>query len=66
MTKRMVIMLAAVALVLGGVFGFQAFKAAMIKKYLGAMVAPPQTVSAAASSQPRRTPRADPPTPPNG
>jgi len=34
MTKRMVIMLAAVAIVFGGVFGFQAFKAAMIKKFI--------------------------------
>ncbi len=46
MTKRMVIMLIAVAIVLGGVFGFQAFKASMIKKFMTAMGAPPQTVSA--------------------
>jgi membrane fusion protein (multidrug efflux system) len=46
MTKRMVIMLIAVAIVLGGVFGFQAFKAAMIKKFMSSMAAPPQTVSA--------------------
>jgi membrane fusion protein (multidrug efflux system) len=46
MTKRMVIMLIAVAIVLGGVFGFQAFKAAMIKKFMSTMSAPPQTVSA--------------------
>jgi membrane fusion protein (multidrug efflux system) len=46
MTKRMVIMLAAVALVFGGVFGFQAFKAAMIKKFMSQMAQPPQTVSA--------------------
>jgi membrane fusion protein (multidrug efflux system) len=42
----MVIMLVAVAVVLGGIFGFQAFKAAMIKKYMSAMAAPPQTISA--------------------
>jgi membrane fusion protein (multidrug efflux system) len=47
MAKRMVIMLVAVAVVLGGIFGFQAFKAAMIKKFMSAMSAPPQTVSAA-------------------
>ena len=47
MAKRMVIMLVAVAVVLGGFFGFQAFKAAMIKKVISAMRAPPQTVSAA-------------------
>src|SRR4029077_8043264 len=46
MTKRMVIMLAAVALVFGGVFGFQAFKAAMIKKFMSTMAQPPQTVTA--------------------
>ncbi len=46
MTRRMVIMLLAVAVVLGGVFGFQAFKAAMIKKFMSSMSAPPQTVSA--------------------
>jgi membrane fusion protein, multidrug efflux system len=46
MTKRMVIMLIAVAVVFGGIFGFQAFKAYMIKKFMSAMSAPPQTVSA--------------------
>jgi membrane fusion protein, multidrug efflux system len=45
MTKRMVIMLVAVAIVFGGIFGFQAFKAAMIKKFMSAMGSPPQTVS---------------------
>src|ERR1700685_4053386 len=42
----MVIMLAAVALVFGGVFGFQAFKAAMIKKFMSTMAQPPQTITA--------------------
>ncbi len=46
MTKRMVIMLIAVALVFGGIFGFQAFKAMMIKKFMSAMAQPPQTVTA--------------------
>jgi membrane fusion protein, multidrug efflux system len=50
MTKRMVIMLVAVAIVLGGVFGFQMFKAAMIKKYMAAMSSPPQTISATKAS----------------
>jgi membrane fusion protein, multidrug efflux system len=45
MTKRMVIMLIAVAIVLGAVFGFQAFKGMMIRKYMSAMGSPPQTVS---------------------
>jgi membrane fusion protein, multidrug efflux system len=47
MTRRMVIMLAVVAIVFGGVFGFQAFKAAMIKKFMHALSSPVQTVSAA-------------------
>jgi membrane fusion protein, multidrug efflux system len=47
MTKRMVIMLIAAVVVFGGIFGFQAFKAAMIKKFMTSMSAPPQTVSAA-------------------
>jgi len=46
MTKRMVIMLIAVAIVFGGIFGFQAFKASMIKKFMTAVASPPQTVSA--------------------
>ena len=46
MTKRMVIMLVAVAVVFGGIFGFQAFKAAMIKKFMSSMAQPPQTVTA--------------------
>jgi membrane fusion protein, multidrug efflux system len=45
MTKRMTIMLIAVVLVFGGVFGFQIFKNAMIKKFMSAMAPPPQTVS---------------------
>jgi membrane fusion protein (multidrug efflux system) len=46
MTKRMVIMLVAVAIVFGGIFGFQAFKAVMIKKFISALSDPPQTISA--------------------
>jgi membrane fusion protein (multidrug efflux system) len=46
MIKRMVLMLIAVGVVLGGVFGFQAFKAVMIKKFMSTMSSPPQTVSA--------------------
>jgi membrane fusion protein, multidrug efflux system len=45
MTKRMTIMLIAVVVVFGGVFGFQIFKNAMIKKFMTAMAPPPQTVS---------------------
>jgi membrane fusion protein (multidrug efflux system) len=46
MIKRMVIMLVAVAVVFGGIFGFQVFKAAMIKKFITALSNPPQTISA--------------------
>lgn len=47
MIKRMVIMLLAVGLLFGGIFGFQAFKAAKIKEYMAAAGAPAQTVTAA-------------------
>jgi membrane fusion protein (multidrug efflux system) len=46
MKRRMVIMLVAVAVVFGGIFGFQAFKAIMIKKFMSSMAQPPQTVTA--------------------
>jgi membrane fusion protein, multidrug efflux system len=46
MTKRMVIMLIAVAVVFGGIFGFKAFVAVKIKEFMSTMKAPPQTVSA--------------------
>jgi membrane fusion protein (multidrug efflux system) len=45
MIKRMVIMLVLVGLVLGGIFGFQAFKGVMIKRYFATRTAPPQSVS---------------------
>jgi membrane fusion protein (multidrug efflux system) len=45
MIKRMILMLAAVGLVLGLIFGFQVFKAKMIKQALAALSSPPQTVS---------------------
>ena len=45
MIKRMLIMLIAVAVVFGGIFGFQAFKATMIKKFMAQMSSPPQTIS---------------------
>src|SRR5277367_6759538 len=47
MIKRMVIMLVTVAVVFGGIFGFQAFKTVMIKKFISALSNPPQTISAA-------------------
>jgi membrane fusion protein, multidrug efflux system len=45
MAKRMIIMLIAVAVVLGGVFGFQVFKANIIKHVMASLANPPQTVS---------------------
>ncbi|WEK48835.1 MAG: efflux RND transporter periplasmic adaptor subunit [Candidatus Kaistia colombiensis] len=45
MIKRMVIMLVLTGLVLGGVFGFQLFKASMIQKVMASLANPPQTVS---------------------
>lgn len=45
MTKRMLIMLVLAGLVFGGIFGFQAFKARMIKKFLVTRGQPAQTVS---------------------
>jgi len=41
----MIIMLIAAAIVLGGVFGFQVFKAHMIKQVMAKFANPPQTVS---------------------
>ena len=53
MAKRMIIMLVLVALVLGGIFGFEAFKAKMIKQYLAGFGNQPQTVATTvAAAQP--------------
>jgi membrane fusion protein, multidrug efflux system len=45
MTKRMVLMLLIAGVIFGAIFGFQAFKSRMIKKYLSSQGVPPQTVS---------------------
>ncbi len=45
MIKRMILMLVAVALVLGGVFGYKIFVGMMVKKYIMAGGMPAQTVS---------------------
>jgi membrane fusion protein (multidrug efflux system) len=47
---RMIVMLILVGLVFGGVFGFQAFRNAMIMKFMTAMGPPPQTVSTATAT----------------
>ena len=44
-TKRMVIMLASVGVILGLIFGFGVFKGVMIKKFFASRGAPPQSVS---------------------
>jgi len=46
MAKRMVIMLVLVGLLFGGIFGFLAFRAHMIKKFLASRKEPPATVTA--------------------
>lgn len=46
MKKRMFIMLAAVFLLFGGIFGYQLFKARMVKKFMSGLQPPPATVSA--------------------
>lgn len=45
MIKRMAIMLLATGTVLGGLYGFQVFKAGMIQKVMASIANPPQTVS---------------------
>lgn len=50
MKKRMLIMLAAVGLLFGGIFGFQIFKMQMIKKSMASQKAPPVTVSTLTAS----------------
>src|SRR5258706_12674883 len=47
MTKRMIIMLVAVGVLFGGLFGFKAFLGGVIKKSISAQGAPVQTVSTA-------------------
>jgi len=45
MTKRMLIMLAAVGILFGGIFGYKAFKAHMMNKYMAAGQVPPVAVT---------------------
>ena len=49
MIKRMIIMLVAVGVVLGGFFAFQNFKAHIIQQVMASMANPPQTVSTVAA-----------------
>jgi membrane fusion protein (multidrug efflux system) len=50
MTKRMIIMLICVGLLLGGIVGFNIFKAHMIAKFMAANALPPATVTATQAS----------------
>jgi membrane fusion protein (multidrug efflux system) len=50
MIKRMILMLLVVGVILGGVFGFEAFRTVMIKRFFASHGAPPQTVATAAAS----------------
>ncbi len=45
MIKRMLLMLAAAGVVFGGIFGFEAFRSTMIKKFMASMGSQPQTVA---------------------
>lgn len=45
MIKRMTIVLCGMAVLFGGLYGFQTFKEIMIRKAIGAMANPPQTIS---------------------
>ncbi len=45
MIKRMLLMLAAAGVVFGGIFGFEAFRSSMIKKFMASMGSQPQTVA---------------------
>ncbi|MDR3436783.1 efflux RND transporter periplasmic adaptor subunit [Telmatospirillum sp.] len=45
MVKRMILMLILVGVVFGGIFGFEAFRGQMIKKYMASMGGQPQTVA---------------------
>src|SRR5882724_2954336 len=51
MIKRMLIMLVAVAIVLGGVFGFKAVVGMKIKEFMAGMGNQPQTISTTTASK---------------
>jgi membrane fusion protein (multidrug efflux system) len=55
----MLLMLVLVGLVFGGIFGFQAFKAHMIRKFMAAQGLPPQTVSTTKAAYAEWQPRFD-------
>jgi membrane fusion protein (multidrug efflux system) len=51
MTKKMVIMLAAIGILFGGIFGYKAFTNMMMKKYMSAGAMPPVTVTAVKAAE---------------
>lgn len=57
MLKRMLIMLVVVGLVLGGVFGFIAFKGRMVRQFMAAQGMPVQTVSTLTASYQEWSPK---------
>ena len=57
MVKRMFLMLLLAVVVLGGIFGFEAFKSRAIKQYLAAHGNPPQTVSSVEAKEEQWQPR---------
>jgi len=57
MKKRMLVMLAAVGVVFGGIVGYQAFNAYMMQKYFSANAQPPATVTAMQASRQSWQPR---------
>jgi membrane fusion protein (multidrug efflux system) len=50
MVKPLIIMAVAVAVILGGIFAWQAFMGSMMKKYMGAAAAAPQAISTIAAA----------------
>lgn len=45
MLKRFIIMLVLTGVIIGGIFGFEAFRSSMIRKVMASLANPPQTVS---------------------
>jgi len=52
MAKRMIIMLAAVGIIFGGIFGFQVFKSRMMRKYMSSQMPPATVTTIVAEVQP--------------
>jgi len=57
MTKRMIIMLVLAGVVFGGIFGYEAFKGLMMKKFMSSMGSAPQMVSTTSAGSQEWQPR---------